>query len=214
MTNWADISTDLAKPLQASAVKGRKQGGSTVNYIEGWHAINEANRIFGFDGWTRETVAMICVSEKPRKIGKDNPKDGYGVSYTARVRVVVHGIVREGFGAGHGIDVDCGQAHESATKEAETDAMKRALMTFGYQFGLALYDKDRTNVTNEPDVDHAAILADLLNIVGLCQTAKELSDLKATERFSSEMNALPEDKYKQLAAAYQTKKAALMPKAA
>ncbi|MDM7954732.1 MAG: Rad52/Rad22 family DNA repair protein [Cyanobium sp. CZS 25K] len=34
-----------------------------------------------------------------------------------------------------------GQAHESALKEAETDAMKRALMTFGHPFGLALYDK-------------------------------------------------------------------------
>jgi DNA repair and recombination protein RAD52 len=31
-------------------------------------------------------------------------------------------------------------------KEAETDARKRALMTFGNQFGLALYDKDQTNV--------------------------------------------------------------------
>jgi hypothetical protein len=30
---------------------------------------------------------------------------------------------REGSGAGHGIDVDLGQAHESAIKEAETDAM-------------------------------------------------------------------------------------------
>src|SRR3546814_5327148 len=39
-----------------------------------------------------------------------------------------------------------GQAHESAIKESETDAMKRALMTFGNQFGLALYDKTRANV--------------------------------------------------------------------
>src|SRR5262249_13193550 len=33
-------------------------------------------------------------------------------------------------------------------KEAETDAMKRALMTFGNPFGLALYDKDQTNVAD------------------------------------------------------------------
>src|SRR5205085_8683411 len=57
---------------------------------------------------------------------------------------------REGVGAGHGIDVDCGQAHESAIKEAETDAMKRALMTFGNPFGLALYDKEQANVAEEP----------------------------------------------------------------
>ena len=56
-------------------------------------------------------------------------------------------MIREGCGAGHGIDVDLGQAHESALKEAETDAMKRALMTFGNPFGLALYDKRQREVT-------------------------------------------------------------------
>jgi hypothetical protein len=56
-------------------------------------------------------------------------------------------LIREGSGAGHGIDVDLGQAHESAIKEAETDAMKRALMTFGNPFGLALYDKQQRQVS-------------------------------------------------------------------
>ena len=37
--------------------------------------------------------------------------------------------------------MDLGQAHESAIKEAETDAMKRALVTFGGRFGLSLYDR-------------------------------------------------------------------------
>ena len=40
-------------------------------------------------------------------------------------------------------------ANESAAKEAEPDAMKRALMTFGDPFGLALYDKDKANVEFE-----------------------------------------------------------------
>ena len=57
-------------------------------------------------------------------------------------------VIREGSGAGHGIDADLGQAHESAIKEAETDAMKRALMTFGNPFGLALYDKQQREVTS------------------------------------------------------------------
>ncbi len=37
----------LDAPLSKAAVKDRKQGGATVSYIEGWHAIAEANRIFG-----------------------------------------------------------------------------------------------------------------------------------------------------------------------
>ena len=135
----------LVDVLDKRAVKSRSQGGRNVSYIEGWHAISEANRIFGFDGWQRETIDIRCVSERERKIGQSG-KDGWGVSYVAKVRITVSDIVREGVGAGHGIDVDLGQAHESAIKEAETDAMKRGLMTFGNPFGLALYDKAQTNV--------------------------------------------------------------------
>jgi hypothetical protein len=145
----------LAAPLSRANVKQRDQGRGKVSYIEGWVAIAEANRIFGFDGWQRETVALQCVSQAERRIGREPSKpsdppqrDGWGVTYTARVRVIVAGIVREGSGAGHGIDVDLGQAHESALKEAETDAMKRALMTFGNPFGLALYDKQQREVTS------------------------------------------------------------------
>ena len=43
---------------------------------------------------------------------------------------------------------DLGLARESALKEAETDATKRALMTFGNPFGLALYDKQQRQVSN------------------------------------------------------------------
>ena len=123
-------------------------------YLEGWHVIAEANRIFGFDGWQRQTISCRCVVEKERAIGQ-NQKTGWGVTYTARVRVTVTAgslppLIREGSGAGHGIDVNLGQAHESAMKEAETDAMKRALMTFGNQFGLALYDKQHREVEGDP----------------------------------------------------------------
>lgn len=139
---------NLAAPLASSLVKTRKQGGREVSYIEGWKAVEEANRIFGFDGWTRETVDIKCVSEGERKIGRDGDS-GYGVTYIVKVRVMVGNVCREGCGAGHGIDRDLGQAHESAIKEAETDAMKRALMTFGNPFGLALYDKQQVNVVDD-----------------------------------------------------------------
>lgn len=145
----------LGAKLPATAVKARQQGGRSVSYIEGWHAIAEANRIFGFDGWTRETVDIKCVNEREREIGT-NKKPGWGVSYIAKVRVIAFAgdslVTREGVGAGHGIDVDLGQAHESAIKEAETDAMKRALMTFGNPFGLALYDKEQAGVADESQV--------------------------------------------------------------
>ena len=142
----------LSAPLDRANVRQRDQGRSRVSYLEGWQVIAEANRIFGFDGWQRQTIAVRCVAQAERAIGRDQ-KPGWGVTYTARVRVTVTAgglppLVREGSGAGHGIDVDLGQAHESALKEAETDAMKRALMTFGNPFGLALYDKAQRQVSS------------------------------------------------------------------
>ncbi len=144
----------LAAPLDRANVRQRDQGRGKVAYLEGWQVIAEANRIFGFDGWQRQTIAVRCVSQAERPIGRDQ-KPGWGVTYTARVRVTVTAggrppLIREGSGAGHGIDMDLGQAHESALKEAETDAMKRALMTFGNPFGLALYDKQQRQVSTAP----------------------------------------------------------------
>jgi DNA recombination protein Rad52 len=142
----------LSAPLDRANIRQREQGRSRVSYLEGWQVIAEANRIFGFDGWQRQTIAVRCVAQAERLIGRDQ-KPGWGVTYTARVRVTVTAgglapLVREGSGAGHGINVDLGQAHESALKEAETDAMKRALMTFGNPFGLALYDKAQRQVSS------------------------------------------------------------------
>jgi len=141
-----DQIAQLKAPLEGKHVKKRADRGKN-SYIEGWRTIDEANRIFGFDAWMRETIEMRLVAEKPREMGEAK-KPGWGVTYIAKVRVTVGDIVREGTGAGSGIDADLGQAHESASKEAETDAMKRALMTFGNPFGLALYDKEQVNVTD------------------------------------------------------------------
>ena len=144
----------LAAPLDRANVQTRSQSNRNFSYLEGWHVIAEANRIFGFDGWQRETLHCQCVSERERSIGSGQDprgqRSGWGVTYTAKARIQVGEIIREGSGAGHGIDMDLGQAHESALKEAETDAMKRALMTFGNQFGLALYDKQQREVAAKP----------------------------------------------------------------
>lgn len=145
----------LRGPLSAENVKTRQQGSGRVSYVEGWHAIAEANRIFGFGAWDRETIECRCVSERQAKMGQNKDRDGWRVAYVGRVRVTVRAgntvIVREGTGYGSGIDADVGEAHESAVKECETDAMKRALMTFGNPFGLALYDKEQTEVIDPVD---------------------------------------------------------------
>lgn len=143
----------LTAPLDGKVVRERAQAGRQLSYIEGWWAIAEANRIFGFDGWTRETVLLEQTSKDLLEIQGYGSKPNYQqwrVSYIAKVRIRVGDVVREGvgYGSGMGKPEALGDAIESAVKEAETDAMKRALMTFGNPFGLALYDKEQRNVTD------------------------------------------------------------------
>lgn len=137
----------LSAPLDRAQVKQRQQGGAKVSYIEAYHAENEANRIFGFDAWDRETELT--------HIGEREHDGKWRVYYRAKVRITVRSqdgtvTVREGCGFGSGIDKDIGQAHESALKEAESDAEKRALKTFGNPFGQALYDKEQRDVQDRP----------------------------------------------------------------
>ncbi len=133
----------LSGKLNRRHVRNRESRGQVFSYIEGWHVIAEANRIFGFEGWDREIVWCQCVWE-------DGRRDPKACTYAARVRIRVRagdGVVcREGSGVGNGTAATLGEAHENALKEAETDAMKRALTTFGNLFGLALYDKEQAGV--------------------------------------------------------------------
>jgi hypothetical protein len=126
----------LRAKLRSKHVKTREADGITLHYLEGWHVIAEANRIFGFDGWDRETVASQCVWTK--QMGSR-----FAASYVVRVRIRARAdelvIIRDGSGAGEATTASPGLAHELALKAAETDATKRALATFGNAFGLSLY---------------------------------------------------------------------------
>jgi DNA recombination protein Rad52 len=126
----------LKQNLDHRYVRTREVSGRELSYIEGWHAISEANRIFGFDGWNRETIDSRCV------LAREN-RGSFVAVYTARVRISVQAdgttIIREGHGTGEGRGASPGEVHDTALKAAETDATKRALATFGKSFGLALY---------------------------------------------------------------------------
>ena len=133
----------LRAKLDAKYVKSRNANGTDLHYVEGWHVIAEANRIFGYDAWDRRTLASHCVWT-----GASGAY--HAAAYTAKVRVSVRAgditIVREGSGTGEATASTPGQAHELAIKGAETDATKRALATFGNPFGLALYDREQVGV--------------------------------------------------------------------
>jgi len=116
----------LSQPINPKFVKTRKgQGNRDLAYLESWVTMSNANRIFGSDGWSSETIELREV--KAQK----------GVAYIAIVRVTAGGVVRDGVGGHAGFD------HENTAKSAESDARKRALSSFGDQFGLSLYDGEQ-----------------------------------------------------------------------
>jgi len=130
-----------AKQMQAlrrqpdrSHIRTREAHGRELTYLEGWYAISQANRIFGFDGWSRETVESRCV------LAREN-RGSFLAVYIARVRLTVQAegttIIREGHGTGEGRGTSPGEVHDVALKAAETDATKRALATFASRSALS-----------------------------------------------------------------------------
>ena len=116
---FTDTQVRLLKAkLDPKHIRTRNSNGSTLSYVEGWHAIAE------------------CGSYRAVYVAK--------VRVTVRAGDVK--VVREGSGTCESSAVTAGQAHELALKGAETDATKRALATFGNPFGLALYDREQTGV--------------------------------------------------------------------
>lgn len=146
--DWAAISEALAQPLDPKHVKAAPKG-KFGDYVDAYHVISEANRIFGHDGWSYTVTRMQMVSEQVVSLkGRDGEYDQARVGYMASVQVCVGGATREGCAVGSGVGNPNNLAdhHEAAVKEAETDALKRALRSFGNTFGLALYDKEKSNV--------------------------------------------------------------------
>lgn len=137
----------LVIDLDPGLIKSREADGRRLDYIEGWFAIAEANRIFGYAGWDRQ---MVHFEKAFQQVGRDTSSCGY----VARIKIMVRAgttlIIREGTGYGQAFAKTLGDAQERALKAAETDATKRALATFGTRFGLGLYDKDRGGVGAAP----------------------------------------------------------------
>lgn len=137
----------LNQELDNNRIKSRSKGNVVLSYIEGYSVIETANKVFGFGNWTYSVSKLDQVSQEV------NQNQNNIVCYKAVVQVQVHSVdhlqdvLREDVGFGTGTAKTLADAHEGGAKEAVTDALKRALRSFGNQFGNSLYNKDRTTST-------------------------------------------------------------------
>jgi len=154
----------LEEPLPRANVRQRQgPNGQALSYIEGFTALDEANRILGHGNWSRETVVMEPLHE-PRLVvdEADATRNKVVASYMCKVRIVIYSddgqrcIIREAHGAARSFSKTVGEAAEQAIKSAETDATKRALATLGHPLGLALYQASQSNVGALPQARERA----------------------------------------------------------
>jgi DNA recombination protein Rad52 len=185
MLDWDGIATELRKPLDAKHVRPPPQG-KYGEYVEGWHVIAEANRIFGFAGWSYSLDTLVKTNQA-EKNGK------HYVGYAATVTVTVDTVSRTDVGHGQGQMGNEGDSHDSAIKEAVTDALKRALRTFGNQFGLALYDKTKANVVDGSQLKLDEAIAGDKEAIGMVESMEELQVTWKTlnETWKVQHNCLP-----------------------
>jgi DNA recombination protein Rad52 len=157
MTFTPEQRKALEAPLDPKyVVKPTGNFGPKGDYLEGWHVINEMNRVFGFDGWSYRIELTRDALER------DDQKGQWQAAYTCVCTLIVDEVIRQDVGFGSGFAKTIGDAIEGATKEAATDALKRCARTFGNIFGLALYDKTRANV-QAPPVEIPASVEAFLN---------------------------------------------------
>ena len=145
------VTNALSQPLDPALVSQRKgRGGRVFDYLEGHAVIDQANRIFGHGGWGYELVGDVTL----RRIETVDTKTGevkISHAYSAPVRVTVAGALpRTDIGV-HPVTEDNADGHDTASKGAVTDGMKRAFRSFGSQFGNSLYgDQSSTNAPAQP----------------------------------------------------------------
>src|SRR5215469_2796656 len=99
MTGFSSKQTRaLHRKLDRRHVHRKEIDGRAFDYIEGWFAISQANALFGFDGWDRETTHFERVYERARN---DRVTCGYLARIRIRVRAGERLVIREGTGWGH-----------------------------------------------------------------------------------------------------------------
>jgi hypothetical protein len=161
-----DQLKQLMADLNDARVASRKQGNTSLSYLQTWDVKATLIRIFGFGGFSAdaiecETVMVENNVPKTTGWGKDKKElpieyapDGqikfgtanFRVTMRVRVRLYIHqlGATYTEWAASSQTGPDLGEVSDFAIKTAESDALKRAAIYLGTQFGLSLYNDGAT----------------------------------------------------------------------
>lgn len=135
----------LDQNIPESAIEQREawRNGPKLSYLSGAYVINRLNEVLGQGNWSYGIHKMDKVYEG--EIEQSSGK-AFTVSYITQVwfNANIDGRQVNFIEVGYGDGTDKksqGKAHELATKESSTDALKRAAKNLGISMGLGLYFK-------------------------------------------------------------------------
>lgn len=136
----------LTANLNPGRVAKRSQSGSSLSYLEAWDIRATLTRVFGFAGWSADLMEPVKVLRIDEVENSKKTGTNFRVLALATVRLTIHqtGATYTESAAQSQSLPDIGEATDFAVKTAESDALKRAAINLGTQFGLSLYDDGST----------------------------------------------------------------------
>lgn len=135
----------LSKDIDQHRVKTRDKAGISLQYLETYDVINEANRVFNYM-WN---YTITTLNEVDRST---NQNGNHVITFSAIVKIKIFDqngnyIERMDTGVGIGTARTIGEAIDNGSKSAISDSLKRCFRTMGSAFGNNLYSKG-TNANN------------------------------------------------------------------
>ncbi|WP_329368890.1 Rad52/Rad22 family DNA repair protein [Streptomyces sp. NBC_00669] len=114
------------------------------SHLQQWDVRRWLIRIFGFGGFDTEILSVTVLRDAAQRA--EGGRYRYAAVYRVHQRLTVKDVHGNRLASFDGVATGAaerwtpGEAHDDAVKEADSQALKRAAVNIGDQFGLSLYD--------------------------------------------------------------------------
>lgn len=182
---------ELLKPISASRVASRQGGGGkSLSYLEAWDVKAHLIRVFGFGRWSANVLQAELAFEEQNEKGQWNV--GYKVLLELRVYDLPCSYTEAAIGSA--TLSQRGEAHDMAIKTAESDALKRAAINLGDQFGLSLYNAGSLKPVVGGTLDAEGIMPDISPVAVTEAPVAISQDSEGADMWIESMKAAVTDK--------------------
>lgn len=137
-----------ASRINPGRVATRSESGKQLSYVQAWDVKATLIKVFGYGGFSAEVLdsKILWMGEKPQQRKPENMNSVVIAQATVRLTIHATGAVYTETATGQNAQPDLGKAMDTAFKSAESDALKRAALYLGTQFGLSLYAGSKEDV--------------------------------------------------------------------